>query len=39
MPRKCDEQTKAKANRVVTWHGGDYGCEWEAIATVAARWR
>jgi transposase len=37
MPRKYDEQTKAKAVRLVTEHRGDYASEWEAISTVVGR--
>ena len=37
MPMKYDEQTKAKAIRLVTEHAGDYACEYEAIKTVAGR--
>jgi transposase len=37
MPRKYDEQTRAKAVRLVTEHRGDYASEWEAISTVADR--
>jgi transposase len=37
MPRKYDEDTKAKAIRLVTGHAEDYGSEWEAISTVAGR--
>jgi NAD(P)H dehydrogenase (quinone) len=35
--RKYDEQTKAKAVRLVAEHRGDYASEWEAITTVAGR--
>jgi transposase len=37
MPRKYDDQTRAKAVRLVTEHRGDYASEWEAITTVAGR--
>ena len=37
MPRKYDEQTRAKAVRLVHDHVGDYGSEWEAIKTIAGR--
>jgi transposase len=38
MPSRYDAATRAKAVRLVTEHGGDYGSEWEAISTVAGRW-
>jgi transposase len=37
MPSKYDEQTKARAVRLVTEHADDYASEWEAITTVAGR--
>jgi transposase len=37
MPSKYDAATRAKAVRLVTEHGDDYGSEWEAITTVAGR--
>ena len=37
MPMRYDEETKAKAIRLVTEHAGDYASEWEAIKTVAGR--
>ncbi|WP_442913232.1 IS3 family transposase [Kribbella sp. CA-293567] len=37
MPRKYDEQTKAKAVRLVTEHVQDYESEWAAITAVAGR--
>ncbi len=37
MPSKYDEQTKAKAVRLVTEHVQDYDSEWAAITTVAGR--
>ncbi len=37
MPMRYDEQTKAKAVRLVREHAGDYASEWEAIRTVAGR--
>lgn len=37
MPRKYDEQTRAKAVRLVTEHVGDYDSEWAAIQAVSAR--
>jgi transposase len=37
MPSKYDEQTRAKAIRLVTEHRGDYATEWQAITTVASR--
>jgi transposase len=37
MPRKYDEQTRAKAVRLVTEHCSDYASEWDAITTVAGR--
>jgi transposase len=37
MPSRYDEQTKAKAVRLVTEHADDYASQWEAITTVAGR--
>jgi transposase len=37
MPSKYDEQTKAKAVRLVTEHIEDYDSEWAAITAVAGR--
>jgi transposase len=37
MPSKYDEQTKAKAVRLVTEHVDDYESEWAAINAVAGR--
>ena len=37
MPKRYDEQTKAKAVRLVRDHVDDYASEWEAITTVAGR--
>ena len=37
MPRKYDEETKAKAVRLVVDHVEDYASEYEAIREVAAR--
>ena len=37
MPRKYDENTKARAVRLVVDHGEDYDSEWEAVKTVSAR--
>ncbi len=37
MPSKYDEQTRAKAVRLVQDHRGDYASEWEAIKTVSGR--
>ena len=37
MPRKYDEQIRARAVRLVTEHRGDYASEWEAITVVAGR--
>ena len=37
MPSKYDEQTKAKAVRLVTEHGQAYESEWAAITAVAGR--
>jgi transposase len=37
MPSKYDEQTKAKAVRLVTEHVSDYDSEWAAIRAVAGR--
>ena len=37
MPSRYDEQTKAKAVRLVTEHVDDYGSEWAAITAVAGR--
>lgn len=37
MPSKYDEQTRAKAVRLVTEHVDDYESEWAAITAVAGR--
>ena len=37
MPSKYDEQTRAKAVRLVVDHVGDYDSEWAAIKAVSAR--
>jgi transposase len=37
MPRKYDEQTRAKAVRLVLEHVQDYESEWAAIKAVSAR--
>ena len=37
MPSKYDEQTRAKAVRLVTEHVGDYDSEWAAIVAVSGR--
>jgi len=37
MPRRYDDDTKARAIRLVREHAEDYGSEWEAIKTVAGR--
>ncbi len=37
MPSKYDEQTRAKAVRLVTEHVQDYESEWAAITAVAGR--
>ena len=37
MPSKYDEQTRAKAVRLVTEHVDDYDSEWAAIKAVSAR--
>lgn len=37
MPRKYDEETKAKAMRLVADHAEDYPSEYEAIRAVSAR--
>jgi transposase len=37
MPSKYDEQTRAKAVRLVQDHRDDYGWEWEAIKTASGR--
>lgn len=37
MPSKYDEQTKAKAVRLVTEHVQDYASEWAAIQAVSGR--
>jgi transposase len=38
MPRKYDEETKAKAMRLVVDHAEDYPSEYEAIRAVSAGW-
>ena len=37
MPSKYDEETKARAVRLVRDHVGDYDSEWAAITAVSAR--
>lgn len=37
MPRKYDQETRAKAIRLVVDHADDYSSEYEAIKEVAAR--
>src|SRR6266849_232356 len=37
MPVKYDQDTKAKAVRLVREHAGDYESEWAAISAVAGR--
>ena len=37
MPSKYDEQTRAKAVRLVTEHVDDYDSEWAAIRAVSTR--
>jgi transposase len=37
MPKKYDENTKARAVRLVVDHVEDYSSEWDAISTVAGR--
>ncbi|TDD13609.1 IS3 family transposase, partial [Kribbella turkmenica] len=37
MPGKYDEQTRAKAVRLVIDHVDDYDSEWAAIKAVSAR--
>lgn len=37
MPMKYDEQTRAKAVRLVREHAEDYASEWEAIKAVSKR--
>ena len=37
MPRKYDEETKAKAMRLVVDHADDYPSEYDAIRAVATR--
>jgi len=37
MPMKYDEDTKARAVRLVVDHAVDYDSEWEAIRAVSAR--
>ncbi len=37
MPKRYDENTKARAVRLVVDHVEDYASEWEAIRTVAGR--
>lgn len=37
MPSKYDEQTRAKAVRLVTEHVEDYDSEWAAIVAVSGR--
>ncbi|CAN5742765.1 transposase [soil metagenome] len=37
MPKRYDEETKARAVRLVVDHRDDYASEWEAIRTVSGR--
>jgi transposase len=37
MPSKYDENTKAKAVRLVREHAGDYDSEWAAIKVISGR--
>ena len=37
MPGKYDQETKARAIRLVREHAGDYASEWAAITAVAGR--
>jgi transposase len=37
MPKRYDENTKARAVRLVIDHVEDYSSEWEAIRTIARR--
>ena len=37
MPSRYDEQTRARAVRLVREHAEDYASEWEAITTVSGR--
>ena len=37
MPKKYDEQTRAKAVRLVQEHRDDFGSEYEAIKAIAGR--
>lgn len=37
MPSKYDENTKAKAVRLVREHAGDYDSEWAAIKAISGR--
>jgi len=37
MPHTCDEQTRAKAVRLVRDHQQDYPTEWAAITAISAR--
>ncbi len=37
MPKRYDENTKARAVRLVVEHVEDYASEWEAVTTVAGR--
>jgi transposase len=37
MPKHYDEETRAKAVRLVQDHRGDYGSEYEAIKVIAGR--
>ncbi len=37
MPKQYDEQTRAKAVRLVQEHRGDYASEYEAIKAIAGR--
>ena len=37
MPSKYDEETRAKAVRLVVDHRGEYPSEWKAITAVSSR--
>jgi len=38
MPSKYDENTKAKAVRLVREHADDYDSEWAAMSAISAGW-